>query len=30
MILAKKNDIIQNYEKYGQSLLKKEKITEVK
>ena len=30
MILAKKNGIIQNYEKYGQSLLKKEKITEVK
>ena len=30
MILAKKNDIIQNYEKYGHSLLKKEKITEIK
>ena len=30
MILAKKNNINLNYENYGHSLMKKEKITEVK
>ena len=30
MKLSKKNDIIQNYEKYSQNLVQKDKIIEIK